>query len=293
MATSEHLITPREKLDFMLDGGVPRFWLGGDPFKTRFFDAMSLTFPSGERFFISAVRAYRDRTIDPSLQSAVRDFIRQEGQHGIIHTKWNSLLKDQGLECVSRFERFLNWKFELQLKHLPKAYNLAYTSAAEHVTAMMGSSFVDRQDMSGMFDTKMRALWVWHSIEEVEHKAVAFDVMKNVANIGYPLRVLALVAFTFEFTVGIWFGINQMLKEDGFGLLARIRMLIKGAWWLYGAKGILSSSLRTYLSYLKPGFHPWQNPGMKEYATWTRAFNDSGSPIDAADAYHTKLMSTV
>lgn len=32
-------IQPREKLDFRLDSGIPRFWNGGDPFKTRLFDA--------------------------------------------------------------------------------------------------------------------------------------------------------------------------------------------------------------------------------------------------------------
>ena len=41
----------RTKLDFRLDE-VPRFWFGGDPFRTRIFDALSLTFPEGERYFI-------------------------------------------------------------------------------------------------------------------------------------------------------------------------------------------------------------------------------------------------
>ena len=36
----------RTKLDFHLDQ-APRFWFGGDPFRTRMFDALSLTFPDG------------------------------------------------------------------------------------------------------------------------------------------------------------------------------------------------------------------------------------------------------
>jgi predicted metal-dependent hydrolase len=75
-------IKPREQLDFKLDKGLPRFWNGGDPYKTRFFDAMSLTFPIGERYFISSVRAYRDDIKDPKLAAEVKDFIRQEAQHG-------------------------------------------------------------------------------------------------------------------------------------------------------------------------------------------------------------------
>ena len=49
-------IVPREKLDFGLDGDIPKFWLDNDPFKTRFFDAMSTLFPVGEKFFITCVR---------------------------------------------------------------------------------------------------------------------------------------------------------------------------------------------------------------------------------------------
>ena len=46
-------IIPREKMNFGLDGDIARFWLDNDPFKTRFFDALSTLFPVGERFFIT------------------------------------------------------------------------------------------------------------------------------------------------------------------------------------------------------------------------------------------------
>ena len=286
----KHAIEPREKLDFQLDETVPRFWCGGDPYKTRFFDAMSLTFPVGERFFISSVRAYRDQITDPELLQEVKDFTRQEGQHGVVHTKWNALLENQGLPCVPRFERFVARKFDFHLKYLPKSYNLAYTSAAEHLTAMMGSAFVDRADMAPLFDPRMRAVWSWHSIEEIEHKAVAYDVMTKVAKVSYAMRIFALVTFTLEFSLGNWFGVNRMLKEDGFGVFQRTKMLIKGAWWLYKPGGLFMPSLGYYVSYLKPGFHPWQHKGMREYDTWVKAFKRSHNPIEASEAYYQKVM---
>ena len=66
-ATQAPEIVPREKLDFGLDGDIPRFWLDNDAFKTRFFDAMSLIFPPGEKFFMVTVRDFRDRVTDPKL----------------------------------------------------------------------------------------------------------------------------------------------------------------------------------------------------------------------------------
>ena len=72
----------RTNLDFKLDE-IPRFWFGGDPFLTRMFDALSLTFPDGERYFIQSVRLFRDKITDPDLQKRVADFIRQEAQHGL------------------------------------------------------------------------------------------------------------------------------------------------------------------------------------------------------------------
>ena len=74
----------RTQLNFKLDE-VPRFWFGGDPFRTRMFDALSLTFPDGERYFIQSVRLFRDQITDPSLAARVSDFIKQEAQHGIAH----------------------------------------------------------------------------------------------------------------------------------------------------------------------------------------------------------------
>ena len=73
-------IVPREKLDFGLDGDIPKYWFDGNPFKTRFFDALSTLFPEGEKFFIVCVRDFSEGITDPQLAQEVRDFTRQEGE---------------------------------------------------------------------------------------------------------------------------------------------------------------------------------------------------------------------
>lgn len=282
-------IQPREKLDFKLGSGIPRFWNGGDPFKTRFFDAMSLTFPIGERYFISTVRAYRDQIADPHLLQEVKDFTRQEAQHGMVHTEFNAMLEGQGLN-VGWTQRFLDRKFMWQLSSWSKAFNLSYTAAAEHMTAMMCTTFMERPDIIKPFDTRMRAVYTCHSIEEVEHKAVCFDVLTKVAKANYFTRIAGLIYFSIEYPIGNWFMVNRLLKDDGFGFLQRAKMLLKGAWWLYKPGGVFLPALGYYLSYYKPGFHPWQHTEMGHYETWLNAYERTGDPVMAAEAYSAQVM---
>ena len=56
----------RKNLNFHLNE-VPRFWFDNDPFKTRLFDALSLTFPDGERYFIQCGRLFQDQIQEPEL----------------------------------------------------------------------------------------------------------------------------------------------------------------------------------------------------------------------------------
>ncbi len=275
-------IQPREKLDFQLSDDIPRFWNGGDPFKTRLFDAMSLTFPIGERYFISSVRNYRDQITDPKLLQEVKDFTRQEAQHGIVHTLFNDLLARQGLK-TEWTQRFLDAKFKWQLKRWSRSFNLSYTAAAEHLTAMMCSTFMEREDIVGPFDPRVRAMYAWHSVEEVEHKAVAFDVLTQVAKAGYFTRIAGLIYFSIEYPIGVMFMMNRMFKEDGFNWRERLGLWAKGLWWLYKPGGVFLPALGYYLSYYKPGFHPWQHGEMSMYQTWMDAFHRMGDPIEASE----------
>ncbi len=277
-------IVVREKLDFGLQGGIPRFWLGGDPFKTRFFDAMSITFPEGERYFISCVRDFREAVTDPALQQAIRDFIRQEGQHGIIHRQFNDSLKAQGIN-VDRLEGYTrSFLFGFMRRFLPRKHNLACTAASEHLTAIMAQVFFVRNGAMAGADPRMQAMYAWHALEEMEHKAVAFDVMQKVARVAYPRRVYALCEATLSFNAQVLLYTLSMLKADGFSRWQRLKRVAAGMWWVYGPGGVFTAHLRSYLRYFRPGFHPWQVAEAPWYGLWLEAFNRTGDPIAAGRA---------
>ena len=273
----------RTKLNFKLDQ-VPRFWFGGDPYITRMFDALSLTFPDGERYFIESVRLFRDQIQDPDLKQRVADFIRQEAQHGIAHDKMNQVMKDQGMP-VDQFIRRLNKVFKFELKYRSAQYNIAMTAAAEHMTALMAETFFATKDTLQDAHPYVRALFAWHAIEEMEHRDVAFDVMKQVGNVPEFTRRSALVMTTvlmFGFTL---YRTNIMLKHDGFSARERLQMNLKGLPWFFGKKGTLSKMSKQYADWFKTDFHPNQHPMIAQYDVWVKTLEETGDPIQAGEAF--------
>jgi uncharacterized protein len=284
--TAPHPITPREKLDFDLQGDIPKYWFGNDPFKSRLFDAMSTIFPEGERYFISCVRDFRDQVTDPQLKRDIKDFMRQEGQHGIVHTEYNNRLKAQGIDVDMLEGKMRHLMFNVLRKYLPKEVTLADTAAAEHMTAIMAHGFFERKEVLAKADKRMRALYAWHAMEEIEHKAVAFDVMQKIAKVGYLRRTVAMALVTLAFNVHALLIAHYMLQVDGFSRWQRVKMFAKGLAWMFGPGGLYMPMFGHYIQYYKPGFHPWQMGQMRSYQLWLDTFNRTGDPIAAGEVLH-------
>lgn len=279
-------IVPREKLDFQLDSDIPRYWMDNDPFKTRFFDAMSTLFPSGEKFFITSVREFKDEVTDPKLQEEVRDFTRQEAQHSMIHRQFNDRLKAQGMD-IDEINRELEAHFFERMPKFTNRYQrLSATAALEHLTAMMCTCFFERKDLLEASDPRVRAMYAWHAIEEVEHKAVAFDVLTKAAKVSYFRRVLSMMIVTFGFPIAVATIMNHMFEVDGFSRWQRVKLWAKGLWWFYKPGGLFPPTLGYYFAYYKPSFHPWKVKEMPSYGTWLETFEATGDAIAAGNALH-------
>lgn len=273
----------RINLDFKLDE-APRFWFGNDPFKTRIFDALSLTFPDGERYFIESVRLFRDKIQDPILKQKVADFIRQEAQHGLAHDKMNQVMKDQGMP-LEQFITFMQKFFKSELKKHSPQYNIAMTAAAEHLTALMAETFYSQKATLKDAHPYVRALLAWHAIEEMEHRDVAFDVMRTVGEVSEFTRKYALVFTTIGMISFTGYRANIMLKYDGFSPLQRANMFRKGIPWLFGKKGVLRRMSGQYSDWFKKDFHPSQHPIIAQYPTWIDTLEKTSDPIAAGEAF--------
>ena len=106
-------------------------WLGGDPVATAVFNALSLTFPEGERLFIDAVRRFRGQ-VRGKLADDVRAFIAQEAIHAREHAALNA-----GLDCRRYPVEWIGESVRRRLaflRRLGPMRMLGVTIALEHFT---------------------------------------------------------------------------------------------------------------------------------------------------------------
>jgi hypothetical protein len=285
-----HPIVPREKLQFGLDADdIPKYWMGGDPFKSRFWDALSIIFPPGEKYFMTSVRAYRDQITDPKMLQDIKDFNRQEAQHTLVHRQDNDRLRKQGVDvdALNNYvDQMLNKDY---LTQYSPAYNVAITSALEHFTSIIAHTLFDKRDVMKEADSRVRAMYAWHAIEEVEHKGVAYDVMIDYAKVGYFKRVAALIHSSYMFPRTIFHVQRKLMIHDGFTLAQRMKMFAGGVWWMIKPGGLLQPMFKAYWHYYKPGYHPWQETEQPGYDEWLAAFNASGDPVKASEQTRTAL----
>ncbi len=224
-------------------------WLDDDPVATRVVDALSLIFPEGERFFIRSVKHYAKAfEDDPELAARVRGFIGQEGRHGHEHERWNRLLASRGYPV----ERFLEYYKELAYERVegatPPHLRLATTVALEHMTSTLAVVALTTPVLDGA-DPAVRPLLYWHAVEEIEHRAVAFDVLQKVdprlstRALGFAIGTGVLALF--------WTRAYAMLSEhakDG-----RRRPQRRFA---RDVRALLPYVGRSMARFFRPGFHP-------------------------------------
>ena len=256
--TPAHLtITPRDlKLD--RDASSPRWWHGGDPVATAFFNALSASFPQGETFFIESVRRYRDQG-DARLQEQIAAFIQQEAAHTREHVVFNKLIKNAGYDTTA-MDAETRRRLDIARSRHP-VVQLAITVALEHFTAIMAHSLLtDENPLPGAPPEVLR-LWQWHAIEEIEHKAVAYDTFLAVTRELSPMKRWALRCHVMlligaQFWYSNFERMADFFRQDG---INTPRTWLRVFTYLWFKPGMMRRIFRPYVSFFRPGFHPWDH----------------------------------
>jgi predicted metal-dependent hydrolase len=250
-------ITPRN-VTFGRGLRPDRWWYGGNPAASAFYNVLSLTFPRGEAFFIESVKHYRDKTQEP-LTSQVTAFIAQEAIHSREHAHFNRQVDEAGYDLGPISERFAA---NLALsKERPPIVNLTATMAFEHFTAILAHAWLKHDRYFKGAPEEIANLWRWHSMEEIEHKAVAYDTFNTVLKDLAPhkrwlLRTNIMLRISRLFLINRSRDMRDLFVQDGINTPST---WAKVAMYLLIYPGLLRQIFPAWLAFFRPGFHPWDH----------------------------------
>jgi hypothetical protein len=250
----------------------------GDLIQSHIAANLSSVFPDGEDFFVRSVRHFRDDITDPELKRQVGGFIGQEAMHGRQHRAFNDRLDELGYP-VKRFERLTKKGLAIRTRFAPPKSNLAATAALEHFTATLAELLLTSEDTRAMFgNDEVRNLFLWHALEESEHKAVAFDVYKAVGGTE-RMRVWTMKFLRFGFVLGMIVQVIVSMLSDRATYNPRrvwqsVRRLRRSP--------IMSKELWLQLKdYDRPDFHPDDRDTTELVTLWrAELFGEQGTLND-------------
>ncbi|HJV75784.1 MAG TPA: metal-dependent hydrolase [Noviherbaspirillum sp.] len=238
-----------------LETPFARHWCGGDAFRTAFFNALSMSFPVGEQFFIDSVRngfkALPEHKQAPFKQE-VQGFIGQEATHRRIHGLFNNHLETQGM--VNAWGPRATKRLKL-VEGMDPRHWLAITAANEHFTAILAEYLLSNREWLSGAEARLQTMWLWHSAEESEHKSTAFDLYVALGG-AHDWRIVWFRRATFFFVTDTLRQTVSNLRRDG--TLWKWSTWKSAAHHLFGKTGLVRQSYKPWREYFRKDFHPNQ-----------------------------------
>ncbi|MCU1452757.1 MAG: hypothetical protein JWN46_903 [Acidimicrobiales bacterium] len=277
-ASTRKVPTRRISFEESLRGLPKHFAADGDLIGSHVAASLSAVFPDGEDFFVRSVRYYRDQIDEPELKRQVAGFIGQEAMHGREHRVFNDRLDQLGYPA-KRIERFTKKGLQIRERLLPPISNLAATAALEHFTATLAELLLTSEETRELFGhEEVRNLFLWHALEESEHKAVAFDVYKAAGG-SERMRIITMKVMRVSFLVGMTIQVVGSLLGDR---ATYRRGNLRKSWRTFRRSPLISRDLLDRLrDYDRPGFHPDDHDTNDLVQQWREElFGDHGSLND-------------
>ncbi len=253
-------------------------WNGGDAFTSAFMNALSLSFPVGEQFFLDSVRDGLKQLPEEEqalFKEEVKGFIGQEATHRRLHALYNRHLTDQGM--VNHWEQRALKRIAI-LKEMDIRHSVAATAANEHYTAVFAHWLLSNEWFFNNAEPRLKTLWLWHASEESEHRCTAFDMYQAMGgNEEWRLRWMRRVT---------WFFLLDLLHQTINNLWHDGSLFKLSTWssaWrhLFAKGGLFRESFGLWRDYFKPDFHPSQHPDQLS-KQWLQQHADAYTPVAQA-----------
>ncbi len=246
---------------------LPTHWVPNEPLVTHTINVLHLLLPEGETWFVDVFTQAIPLIKDDKLRDEVLGFIGQETLHARSHQGVLDHWKTQGID-TDPYVQQVGWMFQKVLgdRDLPAKRRqewlierLSIIAAIEHITAMLGNWALNATALDAAdADPTMLDLLRWHGAEEVEHRAVAFDLFTHLD--GRYLRRVRAMLITAPIMLWLWIrGVVFLMRID-----PELGGRVKPRWRHYfraSRRRLLPSArqlIRQTLNYARPAYHPSQ-----------------------------------
>lgn len=255
-------------------------WSRTLPEFSMFVNALGVHVPYFERYLVKSLSKAKPYIHDEILKKDVSAIIGQEAHHARNFIDVNRWLSNRYPE-VKRFDQEARSYFSRHAKNDDLRKMLGFTAGYETFTFLGGMIILD--NYSKWFsdsDPTMRAIWMWHQVEEVEHGSVAFDVYKTLYGVDEWYRKYMVTA--------------ALMHIAGETIRTYLHMSKVEGWWRNPFRGVkrlafcltmLARFVRSALPVFKKGYHPRQHPYVttdqnKIQIAWRRYYSKGGDVLE-------------
>jgi hypothetical protein len=164
-------------------------WSSSDDPRGWIFNLLSLGIGAHEARIMRTLNSVKGDLKAAVVRADVDALMAQESRHYRAHDPLNHELTTSDPE-VARFFSSLRGHHLEQSQGSTLESALRYLLLAEHCFGCMGRSFLNRPEFFAGADPDLAALWIYHSIEELEHTRVTFDVIQDYLGERGVLKLL-------------------------------------------------------------------------------------------------------
>jgi uncharacterized protein len=275
---------PVRPLRFDLDaaGAEACVWSRTCPEFSVFINALGVHVPHFERYLIYAMRKAKPEIGDEKLRADMAAIIGQEAHHATNFLNFNRVLAKRYPKVADLDQEAARY-FSTHAKSDSLKKLVGFTAGYETFTFLAGMIILDNyQRWFADSDPVIKAMWVWHQVEEVEHGAVAFETYKHLYGDDESYRKRMILLALGHIATETIRAYVHMAKVEGW-----LRNPFKAAARLAFCANMLLRLLWAALPVFRRGYHPRTHPLVTTrqnpiQIAWRR-FESAGGDVLAID----------
>jgi predicted metal-dependent hydrolase len=249
--TDAHVPIPvRDDMRFDFSDDVDSHWCRDNLEFNHIANAFMQALPYLEPYFINAIREAGERIEDPQLKDEIDAYIAQEARHAQEHRRFNKVLHRR-YPGLKQIEAEIKGRLEQSRKHDSLEFRMAYTAGYEAITFQNARFMLLKKDKwLSAVDESVFGMLIWHMVEEVEHKNVAFDAFQAIDG-RYSMRLRGFRAAATMTVKDIYVMVKHMLEVDGLWPDPRCKRRLRRV-----ALSMAGDIVPGFWHYFMPNHHP-------------------------------------